>query len=51
MIIAKQQKIRSILKIFQKNFAKKYNKVVIEGRDIQTKILPDADIKFSLNVA
>ena len=54
-IIAKQQKIRSILKIFQKNFAKKYNKVVIEGRDIQTKILPDADIKFffkcSLNVA
>ena len=54
-IIAKQQKIRAILKIFQKNFAKKHKKVVIEGRDIQTKILPDADIKFffkcSLNVA
>ena len=45
-IIAKQQKIRNILKIFQIKFAKKYNKVVIEGRDIQTKILPNADIKF-----
>jgi CMP/dCMP kinase len=54
-IIAKQQKIRNILKIFQKKFAKKYNKVVIEGRDIQTKILPNADVKFffkcSLDVA
>ena len=54
-IIAKQQKIRQILKIFQKKFARKYSKVVIEGRDIQTKILPNADIKFffkcSLNVA
>ena len=54
-IIAKQQKIRNILKIFQKKFAKKFNKVVIEGRDIQTKILPNADIKFffkcSLDVA
>jgi cytidylate kinase len=54
-IIAKQQKIRNILKIFQKKFAKKYNKVVVEGRDIQTKILPNADIKFffkcSLDVA
>ena len=45
-IIAKEQKIRNILKAFQKKFAKKYNKVVIEGRDIQTKILPNADIKF-----
>ena len=54
-IIAKQQKVRNILKIFQIKFAKKYNKVVIEGRDIQTKILPNADIKFffkcNLNVA
>ena len=54
-IIAKQQKIRNVLKIFQKKFAKKHNKVVIEGRDIQTVILPNADIKFffkcSLNVA
>ncbi len=54
-IIAKEQKIRNVLKVFQKRFAKKYNKVVIEGRDIQTKILPNADIKFffkcSLDVA
>jgi cytidylate kinase len=45
-IIAKDQKIRFILKAFQKKFAKKYNKVCIEGRDIGTVILPNADIKF-----
>ena len=45
-IIAKEQKIRIILKIFQKKFAKKYNKVCIEGRDIGSVILPKADIKF-----
>ena len=45
-IIAKEQKIRIILKTFQKKFAKKYNKVCIEGRDIGTVILPNADVKF-----
>ena len=45
-IIAKQKKIRLILKLFQKKFAKKYKKVCIEGRDIGTVILPRADIKF-----
>ena len=45
-IIAKQKKIRNILKAFQKKFSKKYNKVCIEGRDIGTVILPNADIKF-----
>ena len=54
-LIAKEQKIREILKIYQKRFAKKYNKVCIEGRDIGTVILPNADIKFffkcNLNVA
>jgi cytidylate kinase len=45
-IIAKEKKIRSILKVFQKKFAKKFNKVCIEGRDIGTIILPNADIKF-----
>ena len=54
-IIAKDQKIRNILKLFQKRFANKYNKVCIEGRDIGTVILPNADIKFffkcNLNVA
>ena len=54
-IIAKEKKIRNILKIFQKKFSKKFNKVCIEGRDIGTVILPKADIKFffkcNLNVA
>ncbi len=54
-IIAKEKKIRNILKSFQKKFASKYNKVCIEGRDIGTVILPKADIKFffkcNLNVA
>jgi len=54
-IIAKEKKIRIILKTFQKRFSKKYNKVCIEGRDIGTVILPNSDIKFffkcSLDVA
>ena len=54
-IIAKKKKIRSILKKYQKNFAKKYNRVCIEGRDISYAILPNADLKFyfecSLDVA
>ena len=45
-IIAKEKKIRLVLKSFQKNFSKKFNKVCIEGRDIGTVILPKADIKF-----
>ena len=45
-IIAKEKKIRLILKSFQKKFSKKFNKVCIEGRDIETVILPKADIKF-----
>lgn len=45
-IIAKEKKIRNILKIFQKKFAMKFKKVCIEGRDIGTVILPKADIKF-----
>ncbi len=45
-IIAKQKKIREILKNYQKNFAKKNKKVCIEGRDIGSVIMPNADIKF-----
>ena len=45
-IIAKEKKVRMILKSFQKNFSKKYRKVCIEGRDIGSVILPKADIKF-----
>jgi cytidylate kinase len=44
--IAKERKIRLVLKSFQKKFSKRFNKVCIEGRDIGTVILPQADIKF-----
>jgi len=54
-IIAKEKKIRTILKSYQIKFAKRNRKVCIEGRDIGSVILPNADIKFyftcSLNVA
>ena len=54
-LVAKDKRIRNILKNFQKKFSRKHNKIVIEGRDIQTKILPNADIKFffkcKINVA
>ena len=54
-IIAKEKKIRDVLKKFQKDFASRYKKVCIEGRDIGTVILPKADLKFffvcSLNIA
>ena len=45
-LIAKEKKVRNILKSFQINFSKKFNKICIEGRDIGTVILPKADIKF-----
>ena len=45
-IIAKEKKVRNILKSFQRKFSDRFNKVCIEGRDIGTKILPKADIKF-----
>ena len=54
-IIAKNNKIRNILKKFQINFAKKNKSCCIEGRDISTKILPGSDLKFffkcSINIA
>ena len=54
-IIAKQKKIRNILKKFQKDFVLKNKKVCIEGRDIGTVILPRADLKLfficNLNIA
>ena len=45
-IIAKQKKIREILKNYQKLFAKKNKKVCIEGRDIGSVTLPKANVKF-----
>ena len=48
-IIAKQKKIRIILRVFQKKFANKFKRVAIEGRDISSKILnknPRYDLSF-----
>ena len=45
-IIATKKYIRNELKKFQINFIKKNNKVIIEGRDIASKIMPKADLKI-----
>tara|TARA_B100000963_G_scaffold127017_1_gene110859 strand:- start:8070 stop:8726 length:657 start_codon:yes stop_codon:yes gene_type:complete len=45
-LIAKTLKVRKILKNFQIQFAKKHKGCCIEGRDISTKILPKANVKF-----
>jgi len=44
--IAKEKYIRSQLKKFQIDFIKKNKKVIIEGRDIASKIMPNADLKI-----
>ena len=45
-IIAKIKYIRNSLKQFQLNFIKKNKRIIIEGRDIGSKIMPDADLKI-----
>ena len=45
-IIAKKPFIRTALKSFQKKFIKKSSLIVIEGRDIGSKIMPNADLKL-----
>jgi len=45
-IIATKKYIRNELKKFQIEFIKKNNKVIIEGRDIASKIMPNADLKI-----
>ncbi len=45
-IIAKIKYIRKSLKQYQLNFIKKNKRVIIEGRDIGSKIMPDADLKI-----
>ena len=45
-VIAKKKFIRKSLKQFQKKFIKKNKKVIIEGRDIASKIMPNADLKI-----
>ena len=43
--IAKQKKIRLIIKKFQKKYVKRKKLVVLEGRDM-SQIFPNADVKF-----
>ena len=45
-IIAKKSYVRKALKSFQKNFIKRSKLVVVEGRDIGSKIMPNADLKL-----
>ena len=45
-IIAKKPYVRKALKGFQINFIKKSKLVVVEGRDIGSKIMPNADLKL-----
>ena len=45
-VIAKKKNIRASLKKFQLNFIKKNKRVIIEGRDIASKIMPGADLKI-----
>ena len=44
--IAKKKYVRNYLKKFQIDFIKQNNKVIIEGRDIASKIMPNADLKI-----
>ena len=44
--IAKKKYIRDELKKFQINYIKKNKKIIIEGRDIASKIMPKADLKL-----
>ena len=45
-IIAKKPFVRNALKNFQKKFIKKSKLVVVEGRDIGSEIMPNADLKL-----
>jgi len=45
-IIAKKKYVRNYLKNYQINFIKKNKFLIIEGRDIASKILPNADLKL-----
>ena len=49
--IAKIPELRELLVKFQQDFAKKTNNVILEGRDIATVILPNADFKFFLDAS
>ncbi len=44
--ISKKSYVRKALKSFQKKFIKKYKMVIVEGRDIGSVIMPNADLKI-----
>ena len=44
-VIAKELKVRKIIKIFQKRYVKQKKTIVLEGRDM-SKIFHNADVKF-----
>ncbi len=45
-IISKKSYVRKALKSFQNKFIKKYKMVIVEGRDIGSVIMPNADLKI-----
>ena len=45
-VIAKKRYVRKALKKFQSNFINNSRLVIVEGRDIGSKIMPDADLKI-----
>ena len=45
-VISKKLYLRNSLKSFQKNFIRKHKLVIVEGRDIGSKIMPFADLKL-----
>lgn len=49
--IAKILEVRNLLIDFQREFAEKSENVILEGRDIGTAILPNADFKFYLDAS
>lgn len=49
--IATMEEVRESLLEFQKSFAKTEERVILEGRDIGTVIMPNADFKFYLDAS
>jgi cytidylate kinase len=49
--IAALPEVRSALLKFQQDFAKNNNNIILEGRDIGTVIMPNADFKFYLDAS
>ncbi len=48
--VAGYPRVRELMREKQRDFARRYN-IVMEGRDITTKVFPDADYKFYLDAS